>query len=124
MVKFIVGVVVFVFVAFGLVLLSNNSMIGRKRIEDLPPNTTIVDVRLSSEYANGHVKGAVNFPVLQLQSGELPNVATSEPIAVYGRTINNSSDGVNVLKQAGFTNVIDLGSMADVEASKMEMETN
>jgi phage shock protein E len=72
----------------------------------------LVDVRTPGEFAAGHIPGAINIPVQQLDSrlGELePKNAT---IVVYCRSGSRSATAAGILKNAGFDVVRDLGSMS------------
>lgn len=82
----------------------------------LPENTVIYDVRTPAEFADGHAKDAVLLPLAELQSGSLPNVDKDSPIAVYCRSGNRSAQATDLLRDAGFSDITDIGafnSLAD-----------
>jgi hydroxyacylglutathione hydrolase len=66
---------------------------------------TIVDVRATSEWNEGHIPGAQH-----LMLGYLPDrvaeVPTDKPVVVHCRTDNRSAIGASVLQAKGVTNVI------------------
>ncbi len=68
-----------------------------------------LDVRTPSEFAAGHITGAVN---LDVESAEFPQlVATLDPAknyAVYCRSGNRSKVAMTAMNQAGFTHLFDL----------------
>lgn len=71
------------------------------------PNLLVVDVRTPQEYAQGHLKGAINIPLsdLPLRIGGLdPN----KPILVYCQTGYRSAQASAVLVKAGFTQVYNM----------------
>lgn len=73
------------------------------------PDTILLDVRTPSEFAAGHIAGAVN---LDVESAEFPQlVATLDPAknyAVYCRSGNRSKVAMAAMNQAGFTHLFDL----------------
>lgn len=74
----------------------------------------LLDVRSPGEFAEGHIAGAVNIPVQELESslGSLP-VDRNRPIVVYCRSGARSSRAKNVLLKAGFARVENLGGMSN-----------
>ena len=75
-------------------------------------DTIVLDVRTPGEYAGGHLEGA---ELLDLTGGDfataLPGLDPEAEYVVYCRSGNRSSQAVSMMVQAGFANVIDLGSM-------------
>jgi rhodanese-related sulfurtransferase len=71
------------------------------------PNLLVVDVRTPQEYAQGHLKGAINIPLsdLPLQIGGLDQ---SRPILVYCQTGVRSAQAATMLVNASFTQVYDM----------------
>lgn len=68
----------------------------------------IIDVREPSEYEAGHVDGALNIPPSELLSGakQLANVDRDTKLVVYCRTGSRSNTSIQLLKQLGFTNLV------------------
>ena len=83
----------------------------------LVPAGNVIDVRTASEFAEGHVQGARN---LDIQNGDFENaLETLDKDAtynVYCRSGRRSEVAVEMMRNAGFTNVVDLG--ASEEAAK------
>jgi phage shock protein E len=75
----------------------------------------LLDVRTPEEYAAGHIKGATNFPLQDLQSGKYPDVSKGQKVFVYCHSGNRSSQSAVILKGAGYTDVVDLGAITHVE---------
>jgi phage shock protein E len=71
------------------------------------PNLLVVDVRTPQEYAQGHLKGAINIPLsdLPLHIGGLDR---NRPILVYCRTGYRSAQASVILVKAGFTQVYNM----------------
>lgn len=86
--------------------------------EPLDPDAVIVDVRTPGEYAEGHLEGA---ELLDLNAGEfvaaLPTLDPDAAYMVYCRSGNRSAQAAQLMKDAGFTNVTDLGSLQDATNS-------
>jgi len=72
----------------------------------------LLDVRTPGEYADGHIDGAVNIPVgdLDARLEELP--ARDTTIVVYCKSGVRSSKAKKLLEGKGYTEVHDLGAMS------------
>lgn len=75
------------------------------------PNVTIIDVRETFEFEEGHVDNAINIPL-----GTIPNnvekiKGMSQPIVVYCRSGNRSGMALQLLKQAGIQEVYNGGGI-------------
>lgn len=83
----------------------------------------LLDVRTPSEFAGGQIAGADNISVTDLEArvSELP---TDKPIVVYCRSGNRSAQAANILKQAGFTGVYDLGGISSWQSAGNPVCTN
>ena len=71
----------------------------------------LLDVRSAEEFGRGHLPGALNIPVQELDHrlGELG--PTSGDVVVYCRSGRRSSRATRLLREHGFTRVHDLGPM-------------
>lgn len=63
---------------------------------------TIIDVREPYEYQVGHVDGALNIPLGDIQSVDLPK---DEEIVVYCRSGARSAQAQQTLQSMGYTHV-------------------
>ncbi|NUM60104.1 MAG: rhodanese-like domain-containing protein [Bdellovibrionaceae bacterium] len=83
----------------------------------LSQDSVILDVRTPDEYLSGHIKGAINIDFyasdFQNQLGKLDK---EKDYKVYCRSGNRSSKAVNMMKNIGFKNVENIGSVS--QASK------
>jgi rhodanese-related sulfurtransferase len=70
-------------------------------------NLFILDVRTSGEFAQGHLKGAVNIPLSDLPA-QLGELHKNRPILVYCQTGFRSAQASTILANAGFTQVYDM----------------
>lgn len=87
---------------------------ARQIITDLGTYTVIIDVRRPDEFRLGHIKGAINLPLSQLAEKVVQIIPDcAQEIIVYCRTGSRSMDAAYQLISMGYTNVYDLGSIAD-----------
>jgi phage shock protein E len=71
----------------------------------------LLDVRSPEEYANGHLPGAVNIPVQQLDRRLAEVGPPDHELVVYCRSGHRSGRATEILRQHGFTKVHNLGPM-------------
>jgi len=71
----------------------------------------LLDVRSSGEFNSGHIEGALNIPVGELQSriGEIEN--KERALVVYCASGVRSRSAASMLREHGFEEVHDLGSL-------------
>ncbi|MFT4621471.1 MAG: phage shock protein E [Myxococcota bacterium] len=79
--------------------------------EALDGGALVLDVRTVFEFHAGHVDGAVNIPVEDLEARLAELGATSRAIVVYSRTGAMSRSAAVILRQAGYR-VVDAGPMS------------
>ncbi|MSP24796.1 MAG: rhodanese-like domain-containing protein [Myxococcales bacterium] len=71
----------------------------------------LVDVRSREEYAAGHIEGATNIPIQELE-GRMEELAPKDqPIVVYCQSGGRSRRAAELLKSAGYSAVHNLGGM-------------
>lgn len=89
---------------------SDTSIVDMK----LVPAGNVIDVRTAEEFAQGHVQGARN---LDIQNGDFEKALSSldknASYNVYCRSGNRSATAVAMMRNEGFTNVVDLGAVED-----------
>ncbi len=133
----IFGVGVIIVAALAFFLLNNNSSCcaveQASAQQDISPtgyqdqfvassaSHLLIDVRTAEEFASGHIPGAVNIPVESLQS-RLSEVSGDQPIVVYCRSGNRSAQASQILAQAGYTSIYDLGGINDWTAQGFPVE--
>ena len=71
------------------------------------PNLLVVDVRTPQEYAQGHLKGAINIPLSDLPL-RIGGLVRNRPILVYCQTGYRSAQASAILVKAGFTQVYNM----------------
>lgn len=76
--------------------------------------TVIIDVRTPEEFAQGHVKGAVNHDLLGGDfQAVLPGLDRDIAYKLYCRSGNRSGQAMALMQQEGFTKVENLGSLQE-----------
>jgi phage shock protein E len=88
-----------------------------KNINDMmkKEDVLVVDVRSEWEYNEGHVKNALNIPLDEIPARLNEFRKLKGPFILYCRSGNRSGMAVNILKQAGVTNVVNGGSIVDMQ---------
>ena len=80
---------------------------------EVAADTIILDVRTASEYAAGHLDGA---QLLDMNAGEvaeaIPTLDVDAEYLVYCKSGNRAGQAVQLMEEAGFTNVTNLGSLS------------
>jgi rhodanese-related sulfurtransferase len=73
---------------------------------------TLLDVRSPGEFGGGHIDGAINIPIQEL-SGRIDELDDKAgEIVVYCQSGTRSAMAKRLLERDGFTNVHDLGGLA------------
>lgn len=74
----------------------------------------IIDVRSPQEFAAGHLKGALNIPLDQIQQkiDSVEGLEKSSEVLVYCLSGARSAAACSILAQQGFKRVLNGGSMA------------
>lgn len=82
-----------------------------------------VDVRTPAEFATGHVEGAINIPVEQMEQRytELEQYR-GQPMVVYCRTGRRSAIAIDVLKAKGFSRLENGGGFDGLVAKGVKAE--
>jgi phage shock protein E len=83
---------------------------------DIASGTPLIDVRTPEEFNDSHIQDALNLPLDTIKAGAEPDALKDEKIYLYCRSGNRSAEAKNILEQAGYTNIVDLGGMNDVVA--------
>jgi phage shock protein E len=72
----------------------------------------LVDVRTPEEFAAGHISGAINIPVEDLDRRLGDIEPKDRAIVLYCRSGNRSGRAARMLRSAGYGAVHDLGAMS------------
>lgn len=84
----------------------------RSEVED---GAVFYDVRTPEEYASGHFAATENWSLQQMEAGQLPEVEKNTKIYLHCQSGNRSAQAAKILREAGYTQVIDLGGVGDVK---------
>ena len=68
----------------------------------------IIDVREPSEYASGHVEGALNIAPQELMNGspQLKSIAKDDELILYCKSGSRSNVSMQILGSMGYTNLV------------------
>jgi len=106
----VVAAVLVASTAYALLAAEDDTPYGNVSVEQArglirsKPGLVVLDVRTAAEYDEGHISGALNRPVQELE-GRLSELDSSAEYLVYCRTGNRSSVAVQLMKSAGFDKV-------------------
>ncbi len=85
-----------------------------KVIMDREADYIILDVRTREEYDQGHIPGAVCFPLDEIESKAkvvLPDKDTM--YLIYCRSGRRSKEAAEILVAQGYTNIVEFGGILD-----------
>jgi len=69
----------------------------------------LVDVRTQSEFANGHLEGALNIDYFSTTfSDEISKIGFETPVLVYCKSGNRSGKSMKIMNDLGFNEVYNL----------------
>ncbi len=108
----VAGVIAVLFVAMTLNARRPKAPIAelKKAVQE---GAKLVDVRTEGEYAAGHVDGALNLPLNELDRRAKEIGSRKIPVIVYCHSGSRSMVAAGILKRAGFATVFDLGAMGN-----------
>ena len=98
-------------VAFMVFRFRQGLVSGEDAQAQVADGATLLDVRSKAEFGAGHLPGAMNVPVDELQ-GRTDDVGSREtPVVVYCKSGVRSDRAKRILEARGFTHVSNLGGM-------------
>jgi phage shock protein E len=106
-----VGAVV-VALGFALQATGAEGVSGDQAQELVKKGAALVDVRTREEFADGHIQGAVNIPLSDLSARLAEIGPKTRPVVVYCFSGGRSRRAAQLLREAGFAQVSDLGAMS------------
>ena len=119
----IIGIAISVIIILGVIYMYNQQSDGSSKAidfqtvqADIASGGRLIDVRSPEEYATGHINGAINLDVVAIEAGGRPQVAKHQKLYLYCRSGARSGRATSMLTSAGFTNIVDLGAMTNVQA--------
>ena len=94
---------------------TNNNLISYMDAKEkiINENAILIDVRTEEEYNKEHISGATLLPLDNIDETNIENVVDNKDdvIIVYCQSGNRSSQALTLLKDLGYTEVYDLGSI-------------
>jgi phage shock protein E len=89
-------------------------MAGNTIKEKIAAGARIIDVRTPAEFGDGSYPGALNIPLalIPLRMQELE--PRDKPIVLFCASGARSGQAARLLKQAGFTDVVNAGGLDDM----------
>jgi phage shock protein E len=72
----------------------------------------LLDVRTREEYARGHLDGAMNIPVQELAQRVTEVGPAGTAVVVHCQSGIRSKSAEQILRRAGYTEVLDIGTQA------------
>jgi rhodanese-related sulfurtransferase len=107
--------------AIGVLLVALVGCTGGSDMPDLAAmaeERVLIDVRTADEVAGGALEGAIHA---DLQSGEFRDLVADLPrdegYFVYCRTGNRSGQAIEIMREMGFTDLVNGGAYADLAAA-------
>lgn len=89
----------------------DSSLAPAEFVASRDPQAPVLDVRTPSEFASGHLAGAINVDVMapDFQS-QISNLNLSDgPVYLYCRSGNRSGKATGVLRQMGHAGAVNVG---------------
>lgn len=74
----------------------------------------IIDVRTKGEYDGGHIDGAMHHNIADMTEGVFPDIEKDKAIVLYCQFGGRSRRAKELMKDAGFENVVNGGGMNDL----------
>lgn len=84
-----------------------------RAVEEVAAGAALLDVRRQDEWDAGHAAGAQLLPIEQIEGGALPKVEKDERLFVYCASGRRAGIAVKILQEAGYTDVVNIGGLAD-----------
>ena len=90
-------------------------------LQHLPENAHLIDVRTTEEYESGHVSGAQNISVDQIETAiQIAVPEKTDVIIVYCRSGNRSAQASKMLEDMGYKVILDVGGIIDYKGEQVK----
>jgi phage shock protein E len=86
--------------------------------EWIEQDAVVIDVRTVGEFQTGHLQGALNIPVAELDRADLSFLAKNQPVVVYCRSGNRSGSAEQILLSKGYSKVHNGGGLNELMSVK------
>lgn len=109
--KIVLGIVAVLLIGYMLLTRRGDVPVAEAR-RLVEGGARLIDVRTAQEFAGGHIEGAVNIPVQELDRRMAEVGPKDGTVVVYCRSGARSSQAASMLKNAGYASVHNLGAMS------------
>ncbi|MEZ4726463.1 MAG: rhodanese-like domain-containing protein [Caldilineaceae bacterium] len=92
----------------------------KSRFVDSNTPHLLVDVRSPAEFADGHLAGARNIPLQEIEQ-RLRELPKEKEIVLYCRSGNRSGMALRMLQSAGYQNVYNAGSLNELARQGLQV---
>ena len=110
-VPFAIVAAVLMAVLFGMRAMGVSRMTSAQARELIAAGGTLIDVRSPTEFQSGHLPGAINIPVNQMDA-RIAEIPSGRPVVLYCASGMRSEAAAGKLRRAGRTEVFNLGAMS------------
>ena len=91
-------------------------------IQDMRPDGVILDVRTPDEYEQGHLASAQNINFLGPDfKDQVATLDKGKTYYLYCRSGNRSGQASALMQEMGFTSLVNIGGLADLEQAGAEV---
>jgi len=98
---------------FNIFKSKKNDGCGCNPHDEVSSGAVLLDVRTESEFASGHLPGAVNIPLALLKERVTGLIWRDKPVVVYCRSGGRSARAAEVMRNRGYESICDLGAMGN-----------
>ena len=89
------------------IMLKKHEIFHWNDLEDMPQDSTLIDVRTNTEFQNGHIPGALNIPVDELRN-RLHEINPNQQVYIYCQGGLRGYLAQQILKQNDYQNTFNL----------------
>lgn len=72
-------------------------------LADCPDSVVLLDVRERNEWDDGHIEGAIHFPLSSIQHGQMPDISQDRNIVIYCKGGFRSMQAAMIMQQRGYS---------------------
>ena len=83
------------------------------------PGAVLLDVRNENEYADGHIPGSINLPLMQLPKIDEIVADLDTPLFVHCLSGGRSGRAVKALEGMGYTKAVNIGGISAYTGEKV-----
>ena len=98
--------------AFGLIMGTFSAISWAEKNDDIQRTAVVIDVRTEAEWNEGHLEGAILIPHDRIEAGIKSAVGDRKTkIYLYCRSGRRTGIAFDVLQNAGYRDIINLGTV-------------